>query len=189
MIRDVLGFSAKEAAEALDATVPSVNGSLRRARAAIAARLPDQDQQVTLRALGDRELRERATRFADSFERGDVHGILATLAEDATFSMPPFAEWCRGREAIAKSWLMPGGSPPRLRYRFTRANGQPALGVYLIDAGTARYVPLALDVLAFRGRLISDVVAFRMPDLFPRFGLPPSLALTRTPGLPARRPG
>jgi RNA polymerase sigma-70 factor, ECF subfamily len=176
VLRDVLGFAAQETADALDTTVPSVNGALRRARAALEQRAPDRSQQVTLRALGDRRLRETVGRFADSFERGDVEAILAMLADDATFTMPPYPQWCRGREAIARSWLMPAGPPPRLRYVSTRANGQVALGTYLLDPVTGGYAPLALDVLTLRGTLIADVTAFRTPAVFARFGLPERLA-------------
>jgi RNA polymerase sigma-70 factor, ECF subfamily len=168
----VLGFSAKESAAALEATVPGVNGALRRARATIDQRLPERSQQATLRALGDGRLRALVERFADSFERGDVDAILAMLTEDATFAMPPYPAWCRGRAAIGRSWLMPGGPPPRLRYAAARANGQLALGTYLIDPERGHYVPLALDVLALRGDLISAVTAFRTPAIFPRFDLP-----------------
>jgi RNA polymerase sigma-70 factor (ECF subfamily) len=175
ILRDVLGFSAKEAAQALETTVPALNGALRRARAAAEERLPEQSQQATLRALGDRRLREIAERFADAFERGDIDAILAMLTEDASFSMPPYPNWCRGREQVGRSWLMPGGPPPRLRYAQARANGQLALGSYLIDLTSGDYLPLALDVLALRGELISAVVAFRTPASFPRFDLPERL--------------
>ena len=175
VVRDVLGFSAKEAAASLETTVASVNGALHRARIAIERRLPDQSQQATLRALGDRRLREIVERFADAFEHGEIDAILAMLAEDATFAMPPYPQWCRGRDAIAKSWLMPGGSPPRLRYARARANGQLALGTYLIEPETGSYAPIALDVLTLRGDLIADVTAFRTPARFPRFDLPTRL--------------
>jgi RNA polymerase sigma-70 factor (ECF subfamily) len=171
ILRDVLGFSAKETAESLATTVPSANGALRRARVAVAERVPERTQQATLRELGDRRLREIVERFADSFERGDVDAILAMLTDDATFAMPPFREWCRGRDEVAKSWLMPGGPPPRLRYRATRANGQPALGVYAIQPDGS-YAPIALDVLTLRGERIAAVTAFRETSSFPRFGLP-----------------
>ena len=170
LLRDVLGFSARETAEALGGTLPSVNGALRRARAALERRGPERSQQVTLRALGDRRLRETVERLADSFERGDVDAILAMLADDATFAMPPYPQWSRGREAIADSWLMPDGPSPRLRCVPARANGQVALGVYLRE-GEA-FAPLVLDVLTLRGELIAAVTAFRTPAVFARFGLP-----------------
>jgi RNA polymerase sigma-70 factor, ECF subfamily len=175
VLRDVLGFTAKEAAEALETTVPSVNGALRRARAALGERLPDRTQQATLRALGDERLRAVVEDFADAFERGDIDAILSLLTDDATFAMPPYPEWRRGREAIAQSWLMPGGLPPRLRYARTSANGQPALGTYLMEPESGTYVPIALDVLTLRGDGISAVTAFREPSIFERFGLPDRL--------------
>jgi RNA polymerase sigma-70 factor (ECF subfamily) len=139
-------------------------------------RLPPQSQQATLRALGDRRLREIVERFADAFEQGDVDAILAMLAEDATFAMPPYPGWSRGREAIADSWLMPGGPPPRLRYRTTSANGQLALGTYQLDRAGGGHLAIALDVLTLRGHEIVAVTAFRTPAIFPRFGLPERLA-------------
>jgi RNA polymerase sigma-70 factor, ECF subfamily len=90
--------------------------------------------------------------------------------------MPPYPRWYHGREAVADSWLMPGGPPPRLRYVSTSANGQPALGTYRLDRDASRYLPLALDVLTLRGSWIAEVMAFRTPDVFPRFGLPAELA-------------
>ncbi|HKH42651.1 MAG TPA: RNA polymerase subunit sigma-70 [Solirubrobacterales bacterium] len=175
ILRDVLGFSAKETAESLGVTVPAANGALRRARATVAERVPEQTQQATLRELGDRKLREIVERFADSFERGDIDAILAMLTDDASFAMPPFREWCRGRDEIAKSWLMPEGPAPRLRYVAARANGQLALGAYAIRPdGT--YEPIALDVLTLRGDLIADMTVFRDTSSFPRFELPERLS-------------
>jgi len=176
ILRDVLAFSAKEAADTLNTTPASVNGALLRARRAVDERLPHRSQQVTLRALGHRGLREFVERFADAFERGDVDVILGMLAEEATFAMPPYQSWSRGRDSIRTSWLMPGGPPPRLRYVPVSANAQPALGTYLLDRRAGRYLPLALDVLTFGDRgIVVDVTAFRSPSLFARFGLPTSL--------------
>jgi RNA polymerase sigma-70 factor, ECF subfamily len=170
ILRDVLGFSAREVAEALGTTVASVNSMLQRARKAADERLPERSQQATIRTLGDERLRALVDRFIEAFAGGDVDAILALLSDDATFAMPPYTEWCQGREAIAQSWLMPGGPPPRLRYVATRANGQPAVGTYLLDGDG--YRAIALDVLALRGDRIAAVIAFRTPAIFPRFGLP-----------------
>jgi RNA polymerase sigma-70 factor, ECF subfamily len=129
-----------------------------------------------LRSLGDERVREIVDNFVDAFEQGDVDAIVGLLAEDATFEMPPYATWYRGRAAVADSWLMPGGPPPRLRYVPTRANGQLALGTYALDAEGSRFVPIALDVLTLRGTRIADVTAFRTPEVFSQFGLPAELA-------------
>ena len=177
ILREVLGFSAREVAAALDTTVASVNSALQRARKAVDERLPEQSQQATMRSLGDERLRRVVEDFIDAFERGDVDAILTLLAEDATFTMPPYSSWYRGREAIADSWLMPGGPPPRLRYVPTRANGQLALATYQLDRDEGGYVPIALDVLTLDGPRIADVTVFRTPEVFRSFGLPDTLPL------------
>ena len=82
VLREVLGFSAEEAAASLGTTVASVNSALQRARAAVEERLPHQGQQATLRVPPDRRMRETAERFADALERGDVERILALLTAD-----------------------------------------------------------------------------------------------------------
>ena len=184
ILREVLGFSAREVADLLDTTVASVNSALQRARRAVDERLPEQSQQATLRALGDEGVREIVERFIDAFENDDVDAILALLTDDATFEMPPYASWYRGREAIADSWLMPGGPPPRLRYVPTRANGQLALGTYQWRPEEGSWLPIALDVLTLRGARIADVMAFRTREVFRIFGLPDELP----PGTGGDRP-
>jgi RNA polymerase sigma-70 factor, ECF subfamily len=186
ILRDVLGFSSKEVAETLDTTVPSVNGALRRARKAVAERLPEQSQQATLRALGDNGIREVVERYIDAWERGDIEAILAMLAEDAKYSMPPLPVWYRGRSAIA---IYLRGSALTVRWRMLplRANGQLAFACYGWEAEKEAYTPLSLDVLTMAGREAVQVTAFVAPlteglareryaaDVFGRFGLPDRL--------------
>ena len=176
ILREVLGFSAREVAESLRTTTASVNSALQRARKTLSDRLPERSQQATLSSLGDERVCELVERFSDAFERGDIDAIVALLAEDVTFAMPPYTSWSRGRDAVTDSWLMPGGPEPRLRYLPTRANGQLALAAYRLEPAQDRYVPIALDVLTLRDRQIADITAFRTPEVFPRFGLPEALA-------------
>ncbi len=183
ILRDVLGFPAREAAEALDTTVASVNGALRRARKTVAEKLPDQSQQAALRALGDDRLEELAARYIDAWERGDVDAIVAMLAEDATFSMPPLPTWYRGRDAIA-AFLKRFALQDRWRLLPARANGQLALACYAWDDKQASYTALSLDVLTLSGAHATEVTSFVTPytrgaarqrfaaDVFERFGLP-----------------
>jgi RNA polymerase sigma-70 factor (ECF subfamily) len=161
ILREVLGFSAKEIAEALDTTVASVNSALQRARAAVDERVPEQSQQETLRSLGDDALRDLVDRYVDAWERCDVETFASMLAEDASFTMPPLATWYQGREAIAiwaAGWPLSGSW--RWRTVFTRANGQPALGFYTWDDAESAYLPFALNVITLRGSEITDVTAF-----------------------------
>jgi RNA polymerase sigma-70 factor, ECF subfamily len=184
ILRDVLGFSAREAAESLETTIPSVNGALRRARKAVDEKLPDKSQQATLRALGDASLRELVERYVDAWERGDVDSILAMLAEDATFAMPPHRTWYRGRDAIAV-FLTDAALRERWRFVPARANGQVAFGTYAWDAETGSYLPLGLDVLTLQDARVHEVTAFVAPwgpaqerfaaDVIAGFGLPERL--------------
>ncbi|HKB20390.1 MAG TPA: RNA polymerase subunit sigma-70, partial [Gaiellaceae bacterium] len=67
LLREVLGFSAREVAESLETTVPSVNSALQRARKAVDERLPDRSQQATLRAVGDDRVRELVEAYIDAW--------------------------------------------------------------------------------------------------------------------------
>jgi RNA polymerase sigma-70 factor (ECF subfamily) len=177
ILREVLGFSAKEVAQALDTTVASVNSALQRARGAVEERVPEETQQATLRSLGDDAVRELVDRYVDAWERCDVDAFVAMLAEDATFTMPPLATWYQGRDGIA-TWAAGSAMSGDWRWRtvFTRANGQPALGFYAWDAGEQSYLPFALNVLTLRRDAISDVTAFIVrttdlpdPEMYARF--------------------
>jgi RNA polymerase sigma-70 factor (ECF subfamily) len=200
VLREVLGFSAKEVADTLETTVASVNSALQRARATVDERVGERTQQATLRTLGDQALRELVDRYVDAWERCDVEAFAAMLAQDATFAMPPLATWYHGREGIATwaaGWPLSGAW--RWRTVFTRANAQPALGFYAWDDDDGAYLPFALNVLTLRGSEISDVTAFvarsteptereaysrwpeqpaderRLAGTFERFGLPQRL--------------
>ncbi len=200
ILREVMGFSAKETADMLETSVASVNSALQRARVAVEERVHEQSQQVALRSLGDGGLREIVDRYVDAWERCDVEAFAAMLAEDATFAMPPLATWYQTREGIA-IWARQSPMSGAWRWRsvLTRANGQPALAFYAWDEDAEAYLPFALNVLSFRGTEIIDVTAFivrstespnpesyqRFPDqpydaerlagAFGRFGLPDRL--------------
>jgi RNA polymerase sigma-70 factor, ECF subfamily len=176
ILREVLGFSAKETAEALETTSVSVDSALQRAHKAIEERVPTQTQQATLRALGDSELREIAKRFADAWERNDVDAVVAMLTDDVRMAMPPWPSWYSGRDAVA-TFL--GSWPLSARKRWlvlpTGANGQPAVAGYLWDEQTSAFRPETIIVLTLRAARIEEITAFRAPALFPRFGLPERL--------------
>ena len=161
MLREVLGFSAQEVADALDTTVASVNSALQRARKAVEERAPEQSQQATLRELGDERLTEIVERYVEAWESNDVDTVMELLAKDASFAMPPLASWFGGEESIRiflEGWPMSGTW--RWRPIRARANGQPALAFYIWDEDEQAYLPFALNVLTFRGEKISDVTAF-----------------------------
>ncbi|MCP2316468.1 RNA polymerase, sigma subunit, ECF family [Nocardia amikacinitolerans] len=174
VLRDVLGFSARETAELLEISVASANSALQRARAGVEARLPAQSQQRALHTMTDHEIRDLAGQYAAAWESGDVTAIVALLSADAKYSMPPLPEWYAGQPAIREFLL---GGPLRYRWRFllASANGQLAFGTYLWDDERAVCAAMAVDVVAVRDGRIAEVVSFLEPALFPSFGLPVDL--------------
>jgi RNA polymerase sigma-70 factor (ECF subfamily) len=161
LMREVLGFSAREVAEALETTVASVNSALQRARKSVDERLPQQSQQATLRALGDDGLHELVDRYVDAWLRGDVDTVVEMLTEDVAFAMPPLASWFRGHKALRiflAGWPLSGQW--RWRTVASHANGQPAIAFYTWDPDEDAYLPFALNVLTMRGDRIGDVTAF-----------------------------
>ncbi len=202
IMREVLGFSANEAAEALETTTASVNSALQRARASVEEKLPEQSQQETLRALGDEQITELVESYVEAWERADVEKVVSMLSEEAAFTMPPLQSWFRGREEIrAFLEFSPLGGDWQWRALRVRANGQEALAFYTWDPDAGSYQRFALNVLTFApdGK-ISQVDAFltrtaedpdrevilRLPEqefnrraveaAFERFGLPTELA-------------
>ncbi|HEY5054052.1 MAG TPA: sigma-70 family RNA polymerase sigma factor [Solirubrobacterales bacterium] len=197
ILREVLGFSANETAETLETSTASVNSALQRARATAKERLPEKSQQKTLRALGDERLSEIVEAYMAAWERNDVDAVVAMLAGDVSFSMPPLRTWFGGRDAVA-TFLAGFPLAGNWRWRPLRvcANGQPALAFYSWDEDAGSYRPFALNVLSFEGEKVSDVTAFivrstqipnrevlaRLPEqpadagrlaaAFERFGLP-----------------
>jgi len=176
ILRDVLGFSARETAEALETTPAAVDSALQRAHTTIEQRVPAQTQQATLRALGDSELRQIVDRFADAWERNDVDAVVAMLADDARMTMPPWPSWYSGRHDVAtflRTW--PLSAKKRWKVLAAGANGQPAVAGYLWDDQTTAYRPESIIVLTFLGTRIEEITAFRSPELFPFFSLPERL--------------
>jgi len=173
IMREVLGFSAREVSEQLDTTTAAVNSSLQRARQTLATALPDRTQQATLRAVGDARLRELVERYVHAWERRDVPALVAILAEEVTFAMPPYPHWWRGRENVIAFIVQTG--LPELRVLRTEANGQPAVAWYVRETPGGPHIARSIEVLSFDGERVSAIVAFVSKPLFARFGLPPEL--------------
>jgi RNA polymerase sigma-70 factor (ECF subfamily) len=176
ILREVLGFSAREVSETLETTVASVNSAMQRARKTVEERLPARSQQETLRELGDERTRELVEAYVDAWARGDVDALRALLAEDVVFSMPPWASWWRGRETVAGFAREAVDICAEARTVATSANAQPALAYYALDAETGRYAATAIDVLTLEGARIKEITAFVGTEAFPRFRLPAELA-------------
>jgi RNA polymerase sigma-70 factor, ECF subfamily len=177
ILRDVLGFSAREAAGALETTPTAVDSALQHAHKAVDRRVPERSQQAVLRSLDDQRLREIVEGFVDAWERADVDAVVAMLASDAAWTVPPLPTWYRGREAIAAFLEAdPLSSGRRWRLVPTRANGQPALGKYSWDEERGMFAAYGIAVLTLEGERIADCTSFLDPKLILRFGLPHEIA-------------
>ncbi len=170
ILRDVLGYPAREAAELLDVTEESVTSALKRARAATREGMAGPAGQPPAPAPGSADEQDLVDRFTRAFESGDVDGVVALMTEDAWLRMPPLPLEYQGRDLAYRFFTaIWGGRSYRLVP--TRANGQPAFGLYARDpqAGTYRAVGLLTATLA--GQQISELTRFET-SVLPRFGLP-----------------
>jgi RNA polymerase sigma-70 factor (ECF subfamily) len=177
VLRDVLGFSAKEAAEMLDTTSVSIDSALQRAHKAVEEKLPERSQQETLAALGDTELKALVDSFVDAWERTDVDAVVALLTDDAVFAMPPHPTWYSGRDAVA-AFFAKGPLSGRYRERLvpTRANGQLALAHYWWSEEDGAFTRHGITVLTLRGGAIADMTIWRGEEAFAGFDLPETIA-------------
>ena len=167
LLCEVIGFEAAEAAALLDTTVAAITSALQRARTVVAARVPPRSQQATLRALGDEGQRALVTAFVDAWGRADVPAILALLADDARFTMPPIPTWFAGHAAIGDFMAHRMFATP-WRLTPTRASGQLAFICYQGPA----FAIGALNVVTVRDRQIVEMTGFLDPALHRRFSLP-----------------
>jgi RNA polymerase sigma-70 factor (ECF subfamily) len=177
ILRDVLGWSAKETAALLDGSVAAVNSALQRARAALKEHLPRRRTEWAAGADPSEEERALLQRYMDANERGDGDALVELLREDARFTMPPEPTVVVGGDQVVAFWVEGGfGSESfgHLRCVLTRANTQPAVACYLRRPGESEYRALALDVLRIEDGAVAEVTTFA-PDVFPAFGLPPTL--------------
>ncbi len=172
LLTEVLGWSASEVADSLETSVAAVNSALQRARATLATR----ELEPAPTALSE-EQSKLLERYVEAFERYDVDALTALLRDDATLSMPPYALWLRGRDAV-RTWLLGRGSGCRgSRLIATAANGLPAFGQYRPGAEGAPHQPWALVVLELSDdRILAWNSFLDTETLYPRFGLPPRLA-------------
>ncbi len=173
ILRDVLGFHAHEAAEMLDSSVESVTSALKRARASLQRRLPPTAGHEPAPAAGSPSEQTIVANFVSAWESADLDALVALLTDDVFISMPPVAFEYEGRDAVARFCARIFQAGRRFDLVPTRANGQPAFGVYLRAAAGIRH-GVGLYVLALAGGRIRAMTRFES-SVLPWFGLPLSL--------------
>jgi RNA polymerase sigma-70 factor (TIGR02960 family) len=173
VLRDVLGFHAKEVADMLDSTIESVNSALKRARGRMRRRSPPATEREAAPPRDSPAERAIVARFVEAYESADLEALVALLTDDVFISMPPMPFEYEGREVVARFCASIFRSGRRFDLVRTRANGQPAFGAYLrVPNGTCQGV--GLFVLALAGERICAMTRFE-DGVLPSFGFPRSL--------------
>ena len=177
VLRDVLGYHAAEVAQMLDATQESVQSALKRARATVDSHLADPSRRPARQPDTAAEHRLVA-RLTDALERADLDALIELLVTDVRVSMPPAMLEYRGIETAQRFFAAATFRPGRT-YRVvpTRANGQPALGVYLADPHASVYRAYTLLVVTTADDHITAITGFTA-NVMTRFGLPRTLPET-----------
>jgi RNA polymerase sigma-70 factor (ECF subfamily) len=170
ILRDVLAMPAAEVAALLEMTVASVNSALQRARAQLATASPSADGDGLVQP-SDGTSRDLLDRYMAAFTTMDVEALKGTLREDALLQMPPFPEWFLGRDAIGEFLATAFARGGSYRFARTRANGQPALGLYRRRDSDA-YQFLHLQVLTMTEAGIARIDGFHGSGFYAKFGLP-----------------
>jgi RNA polymerase sigma-70 factor (TIGR02960 family) len=173
ILRDVLGFHAKEVAGMLDSTVESVNSALKRARASMQHRQPPAAGHEPPPAPDSPVEDAIAAKFVRAWEAADLDALVALLTDDVFVSMPPMPFEYEGRDVAAHFCASLFGAGRRFDLVPTRANSQPAFGAYL-RAPDGLSHGMGLYVLTLAGDRICAMTRFEN-SVLPWFGLPRSL--------------
>jgi RNA polymerase sigma-70 factor (TIGR02960 family) len=170
--RDVLGWPAIETASLLETSVAAANSALQRARATMQEHLPAQRSEWT---AGEPSAEERALleQFIDAHQRGDAALAVSIASQDLRITMPPAPYLFEGLDTIAPL-LARALSEGEWRLVPTLANRMPTAASYLRQEGDSLYRAFKFDVLRVENGLIAEITTFG-PELFPAFGLPPTL--------------
>ncbi len=186
LLRDVLGFSTAESAAILEASIASINSALQRARATLHGRRAGGLHNRQL--VPDAMQRQVLESYVRAWEAADIDGLVQLLADDATWTMPPWSQWYVGPTAIADflRWVWRPDRDVQSRLVPTAANGQPAFGYYRSTAGRSIWQPFAIQVLTLRSDRIAAIANFVDAGLFSTFRLPESFTGSSTAGAHTR---
>jgi RNA polymerase sigma-70 factor (ECF subfamily) len=174
ILRDVLGWTAADAAAVVGTSVIAANSALQRARETLRRHLPA-ERLAWARPDADASERALLGRYVEAWAQKDLDALVALLAEDARLSMPPTPAWYEGREAVRLFLASYPFRPATLTHLHvpTRANRQPAFAVYLASGGGTPPRPFALEVLRLADGLIAEIDIFLQPELLERFAVAP----------------
>jgi len=169
VLRDVLGFRAKEVADMLDASEESVSSALKHARVNLQTRLPSPAEPPP--APNSQAERATVERLVAAYEAGDVAALVALLAEDVVVTAALAAGQYVGPAAAERAFTAIFAQDRCYRLIDTRANGQPAFGVYVRDPATGVFHANGMLVVTLAGDRIRAMTRFDN-SVIAKFGLP-----------------
>jgi RNA polymerase sigma-70 factor (ECF subfamily) len=175
VLRDVLGWQAKEVAEMLGTSTAAVNSALQRARTQLAETRPAPEG---LDEPTEPEVRDVLDRYMAAFEHADVDALAELLRTDVELEMPPIPTWFIGRDTVCEFLnRVVLRTPDQWRLTYTRANGAPAFALYMSapDGSSGSFQAHGLDVLSLADGRIARITAFNDPTLVAKFGLPETI--------------
>lgn len=181
ILHDVVGFAAVEVANLLDSTVASVNSALNRARATLQQQRASGRILQSTGASTNRNTENFVERCIAAWQAADIGQLAHLLKSDVVMGAPALGLVLRGRSAVCEYLANVPAVEDRETFRFiaTRANRQPAVAVYHLDARVkpARYRALAMVVLTVDGDAAVSIHVFPDPGskLIAVFGLPAEL--------------
>ncbi|MGW1991876.1 sigma-70 family RNA polymerase sigma factor [Embleya sp. NPDC001921] len=167
ILRDVLGFSAAEAAEILGTTVVSVNSSLQRARTRV-KEVGGRPERVGEPSTA--EQRAWVDRYMKAFEQADVEGLKRLLTQDVIMEMPPMLNWFagRGNYGLFMEWVFEAAGTD-WHLKPVAANGRPGFAAYRRVGGGYELHTLQVFTVTTQG--ISRNSVFQESEVFGPFGL------------------
>ncbi|MFI6510896.1 RNA polymerase subunit sigma-70 [Streptosporangium sp. NPDC050855] len=180
IVRDVLGWPASKAADALELTVASVTSALQRARVTMREQLPGRRLDWRSPATNELSDDERGVvkSYMEAHERNDLNGLTALLRDDLRFAMlpDPGALIVTAKDAV-DGWVS-GGLFQRgyddWRCIATTVNRMPAAALYRRAPGDREHRLFNIAVLHIVDGKIAELTGFDATDK-PWLDLPATL--------------
>jgi RNA polymerase sigma-70 factor (ECF subfamily) len=167
LLHDVLGWSAQEAARALETSTASINSALQRARETLRKKLPE-DYTAARRPATTQAQSDLLAQYVKAWDSHDMRALVKLLKDDAILSMPPIPQWYQGRDQVIEIFEWGTAQMDFVQWRAvpTYANYEPAMLLYGQEHGSPNWIPHAIHVLEVRDGQIATLHNFMDRGLF-----------------------
>ncbi len=176
LLRDVVGLSADETAQALEIGVQAANSALFRARSAVDSKLSGHDRSAL--ESPDAATRSLLARYLAAWNQLDVEAFVGLLHDEVRTTMPPSPTWIAGRAHNIDFYRPMFGAhrPGSFAVVATAANAVAAFAFYRALVAGEPHALRAIQLIDVKDGAIVGIDHFLLPELGPVFGLPRELA-------------